>query len=138
MSYAVPAEAQTLYDVAKEEIERVITEYEERKLDGLTFKEVYEVITTAIASFVRLIEFVGGAHPGKWKKAVVIAAMEEFFVRVIKPIDLPLPDWLEWAVVDPVLERSISPFVSALIDGLVTIFDRVGWSLDEEVAPDPI
>ena len=134
----VPEEAKGLYDLVQEEVDKVISVYKDKKLDGLTFKEVFEVLTTAVSSFVRLVESVGGAHPGKWKKAVVVAAIESFYEQVIKPIDLPIPDWLEWTVVDPVLEKSIAPVISGLIDGLVTLFNSIGWSLEEGVTPDPV
>lgn len=116
-----------LYDEIAQAIQDVINTYKQSVADGkLSLQEIFTLSHSAIASFVRLAESVGG-YSGAEKKAAVLAAIDQFYDEVIAPIDVQsIPNFLE-PVVDRALKQLIRVVAESTIDSLVNIFNKTGW-----------
>jgi hypothetical protein len=111
-----------LYEVIRAELDRLIAEAQEKAMDGLTLGEIWTLFEDGVKALVRVAQTISAS--GAEKKEVVIQAAEEFYRVVVEPIDLP---WVPDAIVDPLLSKTIRPFLSWLIDTLVARFNAQGW-----------
>jgi hypothetical protein len=89
-----------LYEVTKEQIDKIIAEYKVAYADKkLTLSEIWSLTSEAIQSFQLVVaSFIG--EPGD-KKAVVMTAAAKFYDEVIAPIDIPSLNNL----IEPTIDR---------------------------------
>ncbi len=112
--------ALTAADLNKE-VEDVLAHYRRYKVDGWTVTEVYEFITRATGSLVRLVGEYDPSHDDL--KATVLAAIGKLYDDVLAPIDIPyVPNIIETRFLDPAIRSALLKQVSGMIDGLLKIF----------------
>lgn len=122
------AATRTAYTSVAKQIDEIIAHYKQLTKDGWTVDEVWEMTQSGIASFMKVIETIGGIS-AQQKKAVVLEAASRFYDRVIAPLDIPrVPEFLETRLVDPAIKNFFLKLVSGAVDSLTNIFNRVGWS----------
>lgn len=122
-----PAQAVTLLDSVKAQVQGVIDYYKSASRDGMTPAEWVELLSSAVASFMRLFEQLTPAS-GDDKKAAVLYAVELLYDQVIAPINISyVPDVIEKTLVDPILKQVVLHLASGLIDSFANIFNRTGW-----------
>lgn len=78
-------------------------------------KAVFAQVIGFVGDLVQLVQSTGA--DGQAKREAVLAAVGEFYDRVIAPIDLPGPD----VVLDPVLRVAVLKLADWSIDGIVAL-----------------
>ena len=117
-------------------ITKIINSYDKASSDGkLTFSEIWGLFQNALATLIQLTEKYA-EYTGEQKKEVVLAALDQLFDRVIKPIDIKgVPNFLE-PIVDKALKQLLMTLAGPAIDSLVNIFNKTGWG-GGQTAPKP-
>ncbi len=118
----VAATESGLYGLLAAEFQKINQHYVEVAKGGLTVAEVFELLTLAAGSFVKVTEALTEGVDDAAKKAAVLKACETFYQQVLAPLDIPgVPNLLESTIVDPLLGKVASVVMSGIIDGLVAI-----------------
>jgi len=122
----------SLYNDLKDSIEEINQTYRNQVEDGkLSFNDALSLTYNATATFIRLVEGLGGGHEHD-KKDVVLLAIGRFYDVVIRPIPLTgLPGPLE-GLIDTALKNLILTMASAWIDAMLNIFSKLGWATNIE------
>ncbi len=122
MEEGSPVES-TLYDLLKQEIDRIVTMFEDAKADShVTLEEIWTLTTEVISSLVKVAEEWGGA--GTDKKQAVLDGISLFYDEVIAPIDIKwVPNLVEPAV-DRVVKSLFMQVVDGVIDGVVGLLNK--------------
>lgn len=125
-----------LFVQVRDAVNAVIDHYKELVKDGLTFAEIWALVSKTTATVVALVEEAGPTLSGADKKVVVMTALAEFYDEVIAPIDIPyVPHFIETRVVDPKLRTVFLGAVEGTVDALVAVLNRAGW---KDSAPGPM
>jgi hypothetical protein len=94
-----------------------------KPLNGNT---VMAIVTEVASVFVQDVEPIITLS-GPEKKALVVAAVVEFYKKVLEPLGIPgVPALLTNTLIDPLIERELPPLIGGVIDGLVAIFNKYG------------
>lgn len=103
-----------LYDVIKEQVEKIITEVKKANEDKiLTLSEVWFLSQETITSFVAIANKLNTG--GKDKKTVVMQAAERLYDEVIAPIDIKaIPN-----IIEPSFDRLGKNLFLELVSGSV-------------------
>jgi hypothetical protein len=113
----------SLYDLLKQEIDKIVTLFEDAKADSdVTLSEVWNLVTEVISSLVKVAEEFGG--DGDNKKAAVLAALELFYDEVIAPLDIPYVPNIVEPVVDRAAKRIFLQIADGVIDAIVSLLNR--------------
>jgi len=124
-----------LYDQIKEAVDQIIAKYKEMAVDGLTIIEILKLAYGAVATLVQLVQGYED-YTGEQKKEAVLKALERVFDEVISPIDIKrIPNIIE-PIIDKGLKELVLTLADPLIDQLVNIFNKTGWSKDGAPAVD--
>jgi len=121
-----------LYDQLQQALDRITEVYKEKTSDGsMSFNDALSLAYNATASFVHLIESMGGLS-GLDKKENVLMALGRFYDLVIAPIPITgMPGPLE-SMADVALRSLVLTLASAWIDAIVNIFNKMGWATELE------
>lgn len=107
-----------LYDSIKTEVTAYIVEAKAAISDGISFSNVWPLISAATMRLTRIAQATGATGPEK--KEAVLAALETFYAEVVKPLDLPgVPNLFVEPIVDNAIGALIRPMFSPLIDRVV-------------------
>lgn len=82
---------------------------------ALDTKTVFNQVIGFIGDLVQLVQSTGADNDAK--REAVLAAVAEFYDRVIAPLDLPGPD----VVIDPILRVAVLKLADWSIDGIVAL-----------------
>lgn len=124
---ATKATETDLYALISQQVNEIIAHYKEKAKDGWTLSEVWQLMQSATASFMKLAESFN-EYTGDEKKKAVLKAAELFYDQVIAPIDIPtIPSFLETTLVDPAIRKLFLKLTDGAIDALTNLFNRVGW-----------
>jgi hypothetical protein len=97
--------------------------------EKVTWREVLGLVPEAFRRIVAIVEVVQAA--GEQKRELAIYCVDQFYLQVIAPLDLPGPDWL----LDPAVGRLVHELAGVAIDWLVKVFNRDGWPVIGEMGP---
>ena len=112
--------SEKLYDLLQTEFTELRAEYEVLASDGLTVREFFKLLASFLGRANRVVKHFGDEHGTvEERRECVVVAGQEFFEKIIEPLDLPwIPNWMESLVIDPAIGRSIRPVIEGLVDGL--------------------
>ena len=109
-----------LYDDVKAAIDGLLTEYRTLAVDGMTFQEVCELVASATAAIVRLVEEMVSITGDK--RQLVLDAIARLWDEVLSKLNIAaIPDWIE-PFVDKIMRSFLIQIASSVIDSLVQIF----------------
>lgn len=115
-----------LFNAIRGELEKTVEHYKLLAVDGISLSDVWNLVTSAVSSFAVIAESFGGS--GGDKKAVVLAAAETLYDKLIAPLDIPyVPGVIENRIVDPMLKKVFMQLVSGAIDAAVKVLNRTEW-----------
>lgn len=116
----------TSLDKIRMEFESVKAEYQDAISDGkLSFGDAFNLLLHGVFSISRLLSQYAELDFEK-RKAIGVDLAQEFYDEVIKPIDLPIPNWIEGQV-DKMLGLAVKPIVESIYD---TIDEMIYKKLD--------
>ncbi len=95
------------------------------KFSGLKYNEAWKIFQDAISKLVVLAEETLTELSGPEKKAQVLQNLNDFYDRVIGPIDLPyVPNLIE-PYLDKFIKKSFLALADGAIDSLVETFNNL-------------
>lgn len=116
----------TSLDKIRMEFESIKAEYQEAIADGkLSFGDAFNLLLHGVFSISKLLSQYAELDFEK-RKALGVDLAQEFYDEVIKPIDLPIPNWIEGQV-DKMLGLAVRPIVESIYD---TIDEMIYKKLD--------
>ncbi len=124
------ATVEELFQQIQVEFDALVAEAKAVFEDGkVTWREVAGLVPEAFRRIVAMVQVVQAA--GEQKKELAVYCADQFYLQVIKPLNLPGPDWL----LDPVIGRLLHELAGVAIDWLVKVFNRDGWPVIGEMGP---
>lgn len=113
-----------LYDTISTQVEALIALYREKAKDGLSWREILEILVTATTTLLPTLMAAADTTEAD-VKAAAVKGVTRLFDQVIAPMDLPgIPNVVEVAVVDPALRQAIPIFVDGIVNALYKFLDR--------------
>lgn len=109
-----------LYDDISAAVTKIIDKYKEVIGDGkLSFSEIISLTGAVAASFLELTKTIAALDADK--KKAILAALDQFYISVIAPIDIPvIPNIIE-PMVDAGLKEVVMYLAEAMLDTLIGI-----------------
>jgi len=105
---------QVLYEQIREQVFFVWQVAKSRLSDGVTISDIWGIVQVVAVSVIEIVEPIVASEDDK--KMLLLDIVDEFYIREIKPLDLP---WVPNAIedfVDRTIGEAIRPTVSWLFD----------------------
>lgn len=115
----------TLFDELKASFQAIIESAKAKAHDGMTFKEGMQLLGEVSQQFVRLVQIPGAT--GAEKQEAVVAAIEQFIVEVLVPLDLPgIPNFIVEPAIDAATVKAARPIASFLVETTLGMLKSLG------------